>query len=158
MALHIDRGVDWGATQWFFDRIAQEEVEFDVIGQSYYPWWRGSVPALHQCLANAVSRYGKPVMPLETAFPWEGSEPVLGIPASPEGQVAFVVELAKTLKGLPRGRGMGLFWWGAEYQAMPGLGLAGFNRRSFFNAEGDVLPVAGAVGQLTAPLRRAGVS
>ncbi len=153
VALHIDRGGDWGATQWFFDHVAQEQVEFDAIGQSYYPWWHGSVAALRECLTRTASRYGKPVMLLETAFPWSGPDPAGGIPATPEGQVAFLVELARTLKGLPGDKGMGLFWWGAEYQAVPGLSLAGFNRRSFFNAEGDVLPVAGAVGQLVAPVR-----
>ncbi|MEK7677455.1 MAG: hypothetical protein AAB676_16635, partial [Verrucomicrobiota bacterium] len=40
-----------------------------------------------------------------------------------------------------------------QYQRLPGTGLAGFDTRSFFDDGGNTLPVAGALGQLTAPLR-----
>jgi len=89
----------------------------------------------------------------ETAFPWADSTNIYGIPASTNGQVEFVVELAKAMKRLPGGRGAGILWWGAEYQALSGMGLAGFDKKSFFDADGNVLPVADAFGQLVAPLK-----
>ncbi|MDW8311090.1 MAG: hypothetical protein RMK20_17085, partial [Verrucomicrobiales bacterium] len=48
-------------------------------------------------------------------------------------------------------RGQGIFWWGAEYQQLWGYNLAGFDQRSFFAPGGAVLPVAAALGRLTAP-------
>ena len=36
--IHIDRGGDWDGTRWFFDHLGQQQVEFDAIGQSYYPF------------------------------------------------------------------------------------------------------------------------
>ena len=151
--IHIDRGGDWGGTQWFFDNLLQRQVEFDIIGESYYPWWHGSLTALRTCLNNAANRYGKPLIVIETAFPWGNSTNIVGIPASPEGQTQFVAELAKIVKAVPNGRGIGICWWGTEYVRLQGAALAGFDRRSFFDFEGNALPVVKAVGQLAAPVR-----
>lgn len=150
--IHIDRGGDWAGTQWFFDHLIAQDVEFDVIGQSYYPFWHGSLSSLATCLSNTVARYGKPVLIAETAFPWQGPTNIYGIPPTPAGQVQFVTELARIVKRLPGQLGAGVVWWGTEYQTISGLALAGFDRRSFFDASGDVLPVAYAFGQLCAPL------
>lgn len=151
--IHIDRGGDWAGTRWFFDNLRLQQVEFDLIGESYYPFWHGTLDALRNCLTNAAARYGKPVIVAETAFPWSNSTNIVGIPATPEGQVQFVVELASLVKAVPGGNGIGIIWWGTEYQRLPGVGLAGFDRRSFFDAAGDALPVANALGQLTAPIQ-----
>ena len=150
--IHIDRGGDWAGTQWFFDHLGQQGVDFDIIGQSYYPFWHGSFTSLRTCLNNAAKRYGKPLLIAETAFPWSNSTNIYGIPATPAGQVEFIATLAQTITSLPNGLGRGLVWWGTEYQRLNGVGLAGFDRRSFFDASGNALPVAEAVGQLAAPL------
>ncbi len=151
--IHVDRGGDWGATQWFFDKLNQQAVPFDLIGQSYYPWWHGDLDALQNCLTNTARRYGKPVIIAETAFPWANSANIYGIPASTNGQVEFVTGLARVIKRVPEGKGLGVFWWGTEYQQVNGFNLAGFDRRSFFGTDGNVLPVADAFGQLGSPVR-----
>jgi len=153
IVIHIDRGADWGATQWFFDRLLREQVEFDVIGQSYYPFWHGSLNDLRTCLNQAAVRYGKRVLIVETTFPWDGSGSIEGIPATAAGQAQYVVELAKVLASVSGGRGMGIVWWGAEYVRLPGYNLAGFDRRSFFDFSGQALPVVGVLGQLTEPIQ-----
>src|SRR4029453_4767240 len=140
--IHIDRGGNWAATRWFFDNLRTQQVEFDLIGQSYYPFWHGTMDALRDCLTNATQRYGKPVIVAETAFPWTGSTNIAGLPATPEGQVQYVAELAKVLNSVPNHGGLGIIWWGTEYQRLTGMGLAGFDRRSFFDASGNILPVA----------------
>ena len=98
-------------------------------------------------------------MVAETAFPWTNSANIYGIPATPDGQVQYVVALAQIVKGVPNRLGAGIFWWGTEYQRLPGYSLAGFDQKSFFNSAGNVLPVATAFGQLVAPLKlRAGLT
>ena len=150
--IHIDRGGDWGVTQWYFDNLQARQVPFDIIGQSYYPWWHGTLDALRTCLSNAAARYGKPIVVMETAFPRSNSTNIFGIPASTNGQVQFVVELAKVVKGVPGGKGAGVFWWAAEFQQLSGFNLAGFHQRSLFGSDGNVLPAAEAFGAMTAPL------
>jgi len=150
--IHVDRGGDWATTQWYFDNLLREQVEFDLIGQSYYPFWHGDLEALRNCLHLTASRYGKPVVVAETAFPWTNSTDVVGLPATPDGQAAYVVELAKIVKGIPGGLGAGIFWWGTEYQRLAGVGTAGFEYRSLFGTGGDVLPAADVLGRLAAPI------
>jgi arabinogalactan endo-1,4-beta-galactosidase len=152
LLIHIAAGGDWGATRWYFDNLEAHHVPFDIIAQSYYPWWHGSPDALHHCLTNTAARYGRPIMVAETAFPWAGDSDIYGYPATPQGQVDFSVALAEIVMGVPEGKGIGIIWWGTEYQAVPGYNLASFNQRSFFDADGNVLPVATAFGQMTAPV------
>ncbi|MBI1842788.1 MAG: glycosyl hydrolase 53 family protein [Verrucomicrobia bacterium] len=151
--IHIDRGGDWSGTRWFFDNLAQQPVAFDIIGESYYAWWHGDLADLSHCLTNTAQRYAKPVLIVETAFPWTNSTPVLNLPATPAGQIAYVATIAKVVRKLPAGMGRGIVWWGAEYVGTPGYNLAGFEGRSFFDAGANALPVVKAMGQLSAPLR-----
>jgi arabinogalactan endo-1,4-beta-galactosidase len=150
--VHIDRGGDWATTQWFYDKLTAQNVPFDIIGLSYYPFWHGTLDSLQTCLNNAAARYQKPVVVAETGFPFSNSTNIFGIPATTNGQVQFVKALAEVVKGVPGRRGAGIFWWAAEYQQLSGYGLAGFDRRSLFGTTGNVLPAAPALGQLAAPV------
>ncbi len=150
--IHIDRGGDWKTTQWFFDHLRDQNVEFDIIGESYYPFWHGSLDDLKTCLTNAAQRYQKPVVIAETAFPWntsaQGSKAIVGIMPGKDGQVQFLQALAAILKGIPEGRGAGIFYWATEFLPLPGTNLAGFEGTSLFDSEGNALPALKAFGLL----------
>jgi len=153
--VHIDRGGDWATTESFFDNLNEQSVPFDIIGESYYPFWHGPLSNVANCLTNAAKRYAKPVIIAETAFPWTNSywtTNIYGIPGTTNGQVQFLVALAQVVKSLPARLGAGIFWWGAEYQQANGVNESGFNTASFFNSGGNVLPVADAFGQMVAPV------
>jgi arabinogalactan endo-1,4-beta-galactosidase len=149
--VHIDRGGDWNTTKWFFDNLVYQGVPFDIIGESYYPFWHGPLTALSNCLNNAAQRYGKPIFVAETDFPWGNSTNIYGIPATTNGQVQFIVALAQVVKSVPNNLGAGIIWWGTEYQ-VPGANSAGIGYRSFFGNNANVLPVADALGELAAPI------
>jgi arabinogalactan endo-1,4-beta-galactosidase len=154
--VHIDRGGDWGTTEWFFDNlINSQHFQFDIIGESYYPFWHGPPSALANCLTNAALRYGKPIIVAETAFPWNNSSwstNIYGIPPTTNGQIQYVATLAQIVKTVPNNLGGGIYWWGTEYQHLKNVNEAGFNTTSFFDANGNVLPSAAAYGQMVAPL------
>ena len=40
--IHVDRGGDNTGARWFYDGMIAQNVEFDIIGLSYYPWWHGT--------------------------------------------------------------------------------------------------------------------
>ncbi|PPK98416.1 arabinogalactan endo-1,4-beta-galactosidase [Kineococcus xinjiangensis] len=135
--LHIDRGGRMDHTRWFFDNVLAEGVEFDVIGQSYYPFWHGSFADLSANLTDSAERYGRDVVLVETAYPWtlengDGLENFIyrpsqlpdggRFPASPEGQAAYFEALRAVLVGIPGGRGLGFFAWEPEW--LPGVGWA----------------------------------
>jgi arabinogalactan endo-1,4-beta-galactosidase len=156
--VHIDRGGDWPATMWFFDNLNAQTVPFDIIGESYYPFFQGSPDSLSNCLNNAAARYGKPIIVAEDAFPWTNTCPaawtnrLYGFHPTIAGQAGFIAALAGILKSVPNQLGAGFFYWGAEYQAVGGVNEAGYNTSSFFDFDGNVLPVADAVGRMGGPL------
>lgn len=155
IVVHIDRGGDWATTEWFFDNLREQSVPFDIIGESYYPFFHGPLSSVVNCLTNAAKRYGKPLIVAETAFPWTNSywtTNIYGIPSTTNGQVQFLAALAQVVRSVPDQLGAGILWWGAEYQAVTGVNESGFNTASFFDSGGNVLPVADAFGQLMVPV------
>ncbi|HTS16378.1 MAG TPA: glycosyl hydrolase 53 family protein [Verrucomicrobiae bacterium] len=149
IVVHIDRGGDWAATEWYFDNLIKQDVPFDIIGQSYYPSLHGSLEDLQTCLSNAVLRYDKPVFVAETSFPWANSfsdRTIVGFTPSPAGQAEYIKAVGHIVEGLPGGNGAGIFWWGSEYQTNATAGR--LDTRSFFDRGGNVLPVVNALGDL----------
>ena len=137
--VHIDRGGDWATTESFFDNLNAQGVPYDIIGESYYPFFQGSPDSLSNCLNNAAARYDKPIIVAETAFPWTNpslpldQNSLYGFPPTRAGQVSFVAALAQIVKSVPNQLGAGIFYWGAEYQAVNGVNEAGYNTASFFD-------------------------
>ncbi len=155
IVIHIDRGGDWGSTEWFFDNLKAQHVQFDIIGESYYPIYHGPPSALSNCLYNAANRYHKPLFVAETDFPWTNTTwttNIYGNTGSTNGQAQYTLGLVQLLKSVPQHLGAGIFWWAAEYQQKNGINEAGFNTASFFNKAGNVLPAADVLGQSAAPL------
>ncbi len=156
--VHIASGGDWATTEWFFENLEAEGVSFDIIGESYYPFYQGSLTSLGTCLSNAANTFGKPIIVAETAFPWTNTCPtawlsdLYGYPPTEIGQVSFIVAEGQIVNSVPDGLAAGVFYWGGEYQAVSGVNEAGFNTASFFDAEGNLLPSLNALVSLGAPL------
>ena len=135
--IHIDRGGDKNGTKWFFDKLNSYRVPFDVIGQSYYPWWHGSLLDLRENLFFMAGQYHKDIIVVETAYPWRPSQyrdTPPPFPESPEGQKDFLDELNRIVLSTPDHRGRGVFWW--EPAVSPER-----NTRGMFDQDGNALPV-----------------
>jgi arabinogalactan endo-1,4-beta-galactosidase len=148
--IHIDRGGDASAAQWFFDHLAEEKVEFDLIGLSYYPWWHGSLDDLRQTMSLLAEQYKKPIMVVETAYPWTlawfddthnivGLESQLhpGYPATMEGQRTFLDAVLKIVRDTPGDLGRGVFYWSPEWIAVEGVGSA-WENVTLFDQRGEI--------------------
>lgn len=144
--IHIDRGGDESGTKSFFDKLNSYHVQYDVIGQSYYPWWHGSLNDLRENMIFMAQEYKKDIFIVETAYNWKAAE-YTKKPApfaeTPEGQRWFLEELNRVVQGTPGGLGKGVFWW--EPAVPPGP----INSRGFFDEQGNVLPVVTAFDRFT---------
>jgi arabinogalactan endo-1,4-beta-galactosidase len=133
--VHIDKGGDNGASRYFFDSLFAQGVDVDVIGQSYYAMWHGSLADLSANLNDLAARYGKDIVVAETQYPWtlrngddlgnfvwEGTTLPDGAlyPATPAGQAGFYEALRQVLAAVPNGRGAGFLAWEPEW--IPGVG------------------------------------
>jgi arabinogalactan endo-1,4-beta-galactosidase len=135
--IHIDRGGDRGATESFLNHCKQHGIEYDVIGQSYYPWWHGSLEQLRENLAFTANEYEKDIMLVEVAYNWRPGEyrdKPGPFPESPEGQREFLEQVNRIVRETPHGRGKGIFWW------EPAVTRGHIAGRALFDHEGNALP------------------
>ena len=135
--IQIEKGGDKAKTKFFFDKLHSYGVDYDIQGQSYYPWWHGSLNDLRETLHFMAAEYHKPIIVVEAAYNWKPGEYLKRpgpFPESPEGQREFLEEVNRVVLGVPNGLGQGVFWW---EPAVTG----GLIRRGFFDNEGNALPV-----------------
>ncbi|MFC3744698.1 glycoside hydrolase family 53 protein, partial [Paractinoplanes deccanensis] len=133
--LHIDRGGRMADTRWFFDNIATYGVPYDILGQSYYPMWHGSIADLEANLADSATRYAKPILIAEISYPWTLADgdgrgnivteatplpDVDQFPTTPAGQAALYERVRQVLLAVPQSRGLGFLAWEPEW--IPGVG------------------------------------
>ena len=136
--VHIDRGGDQKTTKAFFDKCRELGVDYDVIGQSYYPWWHGSWkswPTTWRSWPEPTTRTLCWSKLLIIGSPAEYKDRNGPFPETPEGQQAFLRSVNEIVRNTPQGRGRGIFWW---EPAVPPGSLAG---RGMFDQWGNALPV-----------------
>jgi arabinogalactan endo-1,4-beta-galactosidase len=134
--IHIDQGGNKNNTKYFFDKLNSYRIQYDIIGQSYYPWWHGSLLDLRECLNFTANEYKKDIVIVETAYNWKPTEyknKNAPFPESPEGQKEFLKEVNRIVMNVSNSRGIGVFWWEPA--------VAQRVSRSFFDESGNVLPV-----------------
>ena len=138
LMIHIDQGGNLEKTKYFFDKIFSFGIDFDIIGQSYYPWWHGSLLDVRQNLFYMAETYKKPIVMVEVAYcsePTEYKEKPGPFPESPEGQKAFLESVHQLMLDTPDNLGIGVFWWEPAVGDRPGIAT-----RDIFDADGNVLP------------------
>ena len=149
--IHIDRGGDNAGSQWFFDHLFAENVDVDIIGLSYYPWWQGTLSDLELNVNDLAQRYGKEIIIVETAYPWtldwfdnthnvvgEPGQLHPGYPATVQGQRDFLHDLFDVIINVPDSKGLGLFYWAPEWISVPSLGSP-WENVTLFNFSGELL-------------------
>jgi len=146
--LQIDRGGDLPATRYFFDKIREYGIDYDVIGQSFYPWWHGTLLDLKENLDFMAMEYGKDIILVEVAYHWRqngeyGTSPT-PFPQTPEGQKEFLEEVNRLVLATPNGLGKGIFWWEPAVPLRPGI-----SSRGIFDLDGNVLPVINVFDKYT---------
>lgn len=151
--IHIDTGGSIAKTKYFFDHLSRYQIPFDAIGFSYYPWWQGTLMDLRENLAFAANTYHKDIFIVETAYHWRPARETAGragpFPETPEGQREFLDELTRIALQTPDERCKGIFWW------EPAVGnRGGLVSRSFFDENGNSLPVLTVFDEYTRPAAR----
>ena len=143
--IHIDCGGDWPVTQWYFDHLTGAGVDYDVVGQSYYPHWHGSLTNVSDNLRQTRRRYGKEVMIVETGYPSRDTRlspaaaKYMIWPQTPAGQKQFLADLIRVVKA---GGGIGVNYWHPEATYVPGTTNRWWrpDANSLFDAQGHPLP------------------
>jgi arabinogalactan endo-1,4-beta-galactosidase len=144
--------------EWWFDNMTDATKgnvnDFDIIGFSYYPIWHTTVGLEH--ISDNINRfkgkYGKPVLILETAYPWTteaddnynnifgNQTPLSGYPFTKKGQFDFMVKLTQEVID---GGGLGVIYWEAAWISSDMKDLWGtgssWENCTFFDFDGNAI-------------------
>lgn len=99
----------------FFNRIKANEVDYDIIGTSYYPYYKGPISNLDKGLTQLEINFpDKQIMIVETGcgYHYKMGDKETGYPLTYEGQQKFTAELITMLNKHQHVNG--LFWWFLE--------------------------------------------
>ncbi|MBR3521743.1 MAG: glycosyl hydrolase 53 family protein [Prevotella sp.] len=119
--IHTDRPTNSSYNTYYYNKLINGGVDFDVIGLSYYPFWHGNLSNLKLALGSLATTFpSKKMQIVESAYYlqyWPGS----GInydtrnywPASADGQYKFVKDLFEALKSYPQVEGYS-YWFPEE--------------------------------------------
>jgi len=142
-------------SDWFFNLVKQ--LDFDIIGLSYYPIWHGkSLVLLKQTMEYLGHAYGRDVLIAETAYPFtldwnDWTNNIVGLeehlilpdfPASMQGQKEFVKQIRKLLQEVDAG--IGFCYWGGELIAWKGYQSTDgspWENQALFDFQNRALPV-----------------
>ena len=126
----------------FFKRVEQYAIDYDIIGVSYYPYFKGPLANLDRGLTQLESNFpDKMIQVVETGYPSKWAVPgatydyTATYPYSHEGQRRLTADLITMLKKHPRVNG--LSWWYAEANAKGCTGnlSSGWYNASLFDNE-----------------------
>jgi arabinogalactan endo-1,4-beta-galactosidase len=149
--IHFADGGNNSACRWFYTNIINQQIDFDIIGLSFYPWWHGDLSKLEFNLNDLANRYEKDIMVVEIAYPWTlawndntnnivGSQDQLldGYPATVEGQFKYLLDLMSIVKNTEEDRGIGVSYWSPEWISAPQWGSP-WENVSLFDFDNEVL-------------------
>jgi arabinogalactan endo-1,4-beta-galactosidase len=132
----------WNLTQ-FFTLANQNNISYDAICQSYYPFFHGPLtdaqaaqanpsnqPVEQDVLVAAANSLGKPIFIIEAGEHYENgfdsNDPWYN-PPTPALQAQFLLDLQTVQQGLPNNLGMGLTYWDPAGVNIPRLNGGYFN-------------------------------
>jgi arabinogalactan endo-1,4-beta-galactosidase len=107
--VHVDEGNNNGKFRWFFDNATAQNVKYDIIGLSYYPFWiqkdyTETIADLEFNLNDMVNRYGKEVMIVEVGGEYD----------KVQNTYDMLVATINALKKVPNKKGLGVIYWEPE--------------------------------------------
>ena len=151
--IHLERSYDHNVYKEFFTEILKYNVEFDIIGASYYPYWHHSFDELFANLTTCKKLFNKDFMIMELGYAFTLEDYIPGeknhlvvrennvgtfgmtvnYPFTPEGQKDFVTDFLKRAK---KEGCSGVFFW--EPLLIPGDGIAWGSKESQIYTSGVV--------------------
>lgn len=119
---------------YFFNELKPFNIDFDMIGLSYYPQFQIKDLGIIQSKLNELAlTFNKEILIVETAYPftlqWNDnntnyigySNQVLSeFPTTPEGQKTYLQWLVSTIKKIPNNKGVGFCYWAPDWVAFNG--------------------------------------
>ena len=134
---------------WFFGNLIEEDIPIDILAISYYPMRHGTLADLSQNINMLATQFGKPVLVVETAYPFtlswnDNTNNILGLEtqlldgyeASEEGQFSFLYDLISLVHD--NDFGYGICYWAPDWISTSQFGSP-WENQALFDFDGQLL-------------------
>ncbi len=132
---------------YFYEQLISRNVNFDIAGLSYYPWWHNNdVDFIENQLQSFATGITQKVMIVETAYPftlnWDDqtnnivglqNQLITSYPATPAGQRTYMLRIHNMVKSLPGNKGIGYCYWAPDWVALSNNNNSSTNGSSWEN-------------------------
>jgi arabinogalactan endo-1,4-beta-galactosidase len=156
IVIHLSNGGNSSLYVRVFDQLISRNVDFDVIGLSYYPYWHGTLDQLTANMTNISQKYNKELIIAETAYAYtlengdelgnifsENNIKAGGYKATIQGQataIRNIMDAVSTVDG-----GLGVFYWEPDWIPVDGVGWKtgegnAWDNQAMFDFNGKALP------------------
>ncbi len=135
--IHLANGGNKEEFENFFTSMDARNVDYDIIGASYYPNLSGDLNELQDNLDNVSQKTGKPVIIAETSWGFTteyneytanqyttADEDVGGYLTSEQAQATEIRDIVNVLSNVPNKKGLGIFYWEPGWLPVSGAGWA----------------------------------
>ena len=136
--LHTERVQQTNVLSNFYTKMNNANIDYDIIGLSYYPAWHGNLATLESALNAMTTGFpDKDIMIVETGYSYAWAIPGTSFdyssvyPYTDAGQNNYTVDLISLLNKYDNVKG--LFWWWMEYNAY-GTSLSGWYNAPLFDS------------------------
>ncbi|BAO74722.1 arabinogalactan endo-beta-1,4-galactanase [Winogradskyella sp. PG-2] len=131
----------------FFSELLPYNLDFDIIGLSYYPQFQTKdLDLITSTLNTVATTFDQPILMVEVAYPFtllwnDNQNNFIGninqiIPEfapTPQGQKAYFEWLITTIKNIPNNKGIGFCYWAPDWVAFSGNENTSTNGTSWEN-------------------------
>ena len=103
IVVHLEHSGSFDFQDWYFSNLTKYYDDFDVIGESYYPYWHGGLPCLVDNVTRLKEKYHKEIWLVEMGYEYAESlveghhceyadrtEPEFQ-PLNPDGRIPFPI-------------------------------------------------------------------
>lgn len=132
---------------YFFNKLQPYNLDFDIIGLSYYPQFQTKDLELIATKLNTLANtLDKEILLVEVAYPftldWNDNltnyvgslnQIIPEFPPTPQGQKAYMEWLITTIKNIPNNKGIGFCYWAPDWVAFNGNENTSTNGSSWEN-------------------------
>lgn len=135
--IHLANGGSWDEFRAFFNEMTTNNVNYDMIGASYYPYYHGTLENLKNNLNNIAETFKKPVIVAEMSYGFTTEynqyssniynaemEEAGKYKTSVQGQATAIHDVVKILSEVPNKLGLGIFYWEPAWLPVPNAGWA----------------------------------
>ncbi len=135
--IHLANGGSWDEFSAFFTALDRNDVDYDIIGASYYPYYHGSLEALKNNLNNIAENFNKPVIIAEMSYGFTNDynaytaniynvemEEAGKYKTSIQGQATAIHDVVQILADVPNQMGLGIFYWEPAWLPVANAGWA----------------------------------